>query len=155
MDTAFPGYSHTQKAPLCLIVYGTAIVMIAGAWCAHAEGPITLILAASGIVMALLASAFHHLTIVDQGEGLAIRFGPVPVFNRTVRYADIVKVEIGRTLILDGWGIHLSVRGGWVCNIWSRACVVLHLRKGILRVGTDDGADLARFLEGKIVRQGT
>jgi hypothetical protein len=104
MDTALPGYSHAQKAPLCLIVYGTAIAMIAGAWCAQAEGPITLILAGSGIEMALQASAFHYLTIVDQGEGLAIRFGPVPLFSRTVRYADIVKVEIGRTLILDGWG---------------------------------------------------
>ena len=56
--------------------------------------------------MALLASAFHQLTVEDQGDHLAIRFGPLPLFRRKVRYAEIEKVEVGRTLILDGWGIH-------------------------------------------------
>jgi hypothetical protein len=37
---------------------------------------------------------------------------------------DIGSVEIGRTLHLDGWGIHMSVRGGWVWNLWGRDCVV-------------------------------
>ena len=119
------------------------------------ERPIALILTGTGIVMVLLGSAFHHLTVEDQGEKLAIRFGPVPLFGRTVRYADIVKVEVGRTLILDGWGIHLSLRGGWVWNLWGRDCVVLHLRKGVLRIGTDDAPNLAQFLEEKIVQQGT
>jgi hypothetical protein len=32
----------------------------------------------------------------------AIRFGPVALFRRTVRYSDIDKAEVGRTLILDG-----------------------------------------------------
>jgi hypothetical protein len=50
---------------------------------------------------------------------LVIRFGPIPLFRRTVRYADIQKVEVGRTLILDGWGIHFSIRGGWVWNLWG------------------------------------
>jgi hypothetical protein len=37
--------------------------------------------------------------------------GPLPLFRRTVLYADIAGVEVGRTLIPDGWGIHYSVRG--------------------------------------------
>ena len=86
---------------------------------------------------------------------LAIRFGPVPLFRRTVRYADIEKVEVGRTLILDGWGIHYSIRGGWVWNLWGRDCVVVHLKNGgVLRIGTDDAENLACFLEGKISQQG-
>ena len=28
MDTPDPGYAHTQKAPLCLIVYGGAVAML-------------------------------------------------------------------------------------------------------------------------------
>jgi len=40
-------------------------------------------------------------------------------------------------------------------NLWGRDCVVLHLKKGVLRVGTDDAENLARFLEGKITAQGT
>jgi hypothetical protein len=105
---------------------------------------------AVGLVIALLAPAFHHLTVADQGDRLTIRFGPVPLFGRTVRYVDIEKVEVGRTLLLDGWGIHASVRGGWVWNLWRRNCVVVHLKNGVLRIGTDDAENLARFLEGRI-----
>jgi hypothetical protein len=104
-----------------------------------------------GLLIAMLTPAFHLLTVVDEGERLAIRFGPIPLFRKTVRYAEIEKVEVGRTLILDGWGIHLSIRGGWVWNLWGRDCVVVHFRQGsVLRIGTDDAANLAGFLEGKI-----
>src|ERR1022692_4030331 len=104
-----------------------------------------------GLLNASLAPCFHHLNVVDQRDVLTIRFGPVPLFGRSVKYADIEKVEIGRTLILDGWGIHLSIRGGWVWNLWGRNCVVVHFRSGgVLRIGTDDTQNLARFLEAKI-----
>jgi hypothetical protein len=144
-----PGYSHTQKAPLCLILYGSALACIVLAWMI---GDTSGIFIAGGVslVIAMLGPAVHHLTVVDQGDKLAIRFGPLPLFRRTVRYADIEKVEVGRTLILDGWGIHLSLRGGWVWNLWGRDCVVVHRRNGIIQIGTDDAENLAKFLEGKI-----
>jgi hypothetical protein len=50
-----------------------------------------------------------------------------------------------------GWGIHYSVRGGWVWNVWGRDCVVVRLNDGgVLQIGTDNAPDLARFLEEKI-----
>ena len=140
-QTTTPGYSHTQKAPLCLILYGSALacfvlVSIVG------ETPGIYIGGGVGLLIALLAPAFHHLTVVNQGDRLAIRFGPLPLFRRTVRYADIEKVEVGRTLILEGWGIHYSVRGGWVWNLWGRDCVVVHCKNGaVLRIGTDDASE--------------
>jgi hypothetical protein len=150
------GYLHTQKAPLYLLVYGTALALLVGAWFTHEETPIALILAGTGLLTFFLAIAFHHLTIEDQGDHLKIRFGPVPLFRRTVRYADIERVEVGRTLILDGWGIHYSIRGGWVWNLWGRDCVVVHFKKGgMLRIGTDDAENLARFPEGKIPQEGS
>jgi hypothetical protein len=152
--TEAPGYSHTQKAPLSLFVYGAAIALFVGAWIARSEFPVPLILAGSGAAMCLLALAFHHLTVVDRGELLAIRFGPLPLFRRTVRYADIASVEVGRTLILEGWGIHYSIRGGWVWNLWGRRCVVVLLKNGgVLRVGTDDADNLAHFLEAQIAHE--
>jgi hypothetical protein len=114
--TEAPGYSHTQNAPLCLILYGSALVCFAVAWTVGSH-PGSFIPVAVGLVIVLLAAAFHHLTVVDYGDRLAINFGPLPLFRRTVRYTDIEKVEVGRTLILDGWGIHYSVRGGWVWNL--------------------------------------
>lgn len=149
-ETKIPGYSHTQKAPLCVILYGSALACIALALMIGETAGI-VIGGGVGLLIGLLAPAFHHLTVVDQGEVLAIRYGPVPLFRRTVRYADIEKVEVGRTLLLDGWGIHLSIRGGWVWNLWGRACVVVRFKNGgTLRIGTDDAENLARFLEGKV-----
>ena len=67
-----------------------------------------------------------------------------------MRYADIAGVVVGRTLILEGWGIRYSVGGGWVWNLWGRDRVVVHLKDGgVLRIGTDDAFNLARFLEEK------
>jgi hypothetical protein len=148
--TASPGYSHTQKAPLCLILYGSALACII---LATTIGETQGIYIAGGVslLLTVLAPAFHHLSVEDQGEVLAIRFGPIPLFRRTVRYAEIEEIEVGRTLLLDGWGIHMSIRGGWVWNLWGRDCVVVHLRNGgVLRIGTDDADNLAGFLETKV-----
>lgn len=154
MDTATRGYSHTQKAPLCLILYGSGITAITLA--VLIGDYLGIVIAGSvSLVLLLLAPCFHHLTVEDQGDVLAIRFGPVPLFRRTVQYADIGSVEVGRTLLMEGWGIHLSIRGGWVWNLWGRTCVVVHFKDGgTLRIGTDDAENLARSLEGKIAQQG-
>lgn len=149
------GYSHTQTAPLCLVLYFTAIWLLIASWFTQDQPTIPFALAVGGVITAVIASAFHHLTVEDQGDGLAIRFGPLPLpmFRRTVQYADIVKAEVGRTLILDGWGIHMSLRGGWVWNLWGRDCVVVHMANGgVLRIGTDDAEKLAQFLEGKLAK---
>jgi hypothetical protein len=142
-----------QKAPLCLLLYGSALLCFALGWMVG-DTPGIYIAVAVCLVSALLAPAFHHLTVADQGDRLAVRFGPVLLFGRTIRYADIASVEVGRTLFLDGWGIHYSIRGGWVWNLWGRDCVVVRLKNGgTLRIGTGDAPGLARFLDGK-VRQG-
>jgi len=153
--TTTPGYSHKQTAPLCLILYGVGITAIAQA--VPLGDYLGIVIAGSvSLVLVLLASCFHYLAVEDRGDVLAIRFGPVPLFRRTVRYADIGSVEVGRTLLLDGWGIHLSIRGGWVWNLWGRTCVVIHFKDGgTLRIGTDNAPNLTCFLEGKVAEQGT
>ena len=144
-------YVHTQRAPLCLFVYGAALLFFVGAFCTRELEIYPFAFMGVGGLMALLALAFHHLTVRDEGDRLAIRFGPLPLFATSLRYADIESVEVGRTLLLDGWGIHLSVRGGWVWNLWGRACVVVRKKNGgILRIGTDEPANLERFLKERI-----
>ena len=44
----------------------------------------------------------------------------------------------------------MSIRGDWVWNLWGRDCVMVHLTKGVLRIGTDDAENLAALLDGKI-----
>ena len=108
-----------------------------------------------GLLFALLAPGLYHLTVEDEGHWLAVRFGPLPLFRTGVRYEDIEGVEVGRTTLLDCCGIHWSLRGGWVWSLWGWECIVVRRRRGVLRVGTDDAANLARFLEAKTAQQGT
>jgi hypothetical protein len=152
MDTSTPtpGYSHTQKGPLCWILYGPALVCFAFAigMPTVQQFPGKLIAFAIGVVLVLVGMCFHHLTVEDRGDFLSIRFGLIPLFRRKLWYADIAKVEVGRTIILDGWGIHYS-RGGWVWNLWGWDCVLVYFDKSKLRIGTDDAANLCRFLNDK------
>lgn len=146
-------YRHTQRAPLCLLVYALAVFLLVLGWVWRNEPPIRWLFPPIGLLILILAASFHRLTVADQGERLSIRFGPVPLFRHSVRYEDIVSAEVGRTTILDGWGIHLSLRGGWVWNLWGRDCVVVSFKNGgTLRVGTDDADNLVRFIAQKIHR---
>lgn len=149
-----PEYSHTQKAPLSAVLYGAALTCFVFGWLAG-ESPGIYIAGGAGLLIALLAPGFHHLTVEDRGDVLAIRFGPLPLFGRTVRYADVERAVVGRTLLLDGWGIHYSLRGGWVWNLWGRSCVVVRFKQGgVLRIGTDEAEALARFLNHQIAEVG-
>jgi hypothetical protein len=150
-DTNTPGYAHTQKAPLCLLVYALAAIFLVLGWFIEDAPPIPWVFSPVGLLMLIIAASFHHLTVKDRGDVLSVHFGPIRLFRRTVNYSDIVKVEVGRTLLLDGLGIHMSIRGGWVWNLWGRDCVVVSFRNGgTLRIGTDDAENLTRFLKGKI-----
>jgi len=95
-------YQHTQRAPLCLLVYGTAIMFLVLGWVLRNEPGIQWIFPAVGLLLFILAASFPHLTVEDKGDRLSISFGPIPLFRRSIKYEDIVSVEVGRTTILDG-----------------------------------------------------
>jgi hypothetical protein len=148
-------YRHTQRAPLCWILYGLALLFFVIAWREQAVPAIRYVFPVVGLLVIVLAASFHHLTVIDEGDRLAVQFGPLPLFRTSVHYDDIVASETGKTTWLDGWGIHKSFRGGWVWNLWGWDCVVLTLRKGTLRIGTDDADSLAKFLAGKRSKSGS
>lgn len=161
-------YRHTQHAPLCWLLYGVAGAVVVAAALLRDAGPAPYILAFTAAIVCLIAAGFHHLTVEDLGDRLLIGFGPLPLFRRTLLYADVAAAEVGRTTMLEGWGIHVSPRGGWVWNIWGRDCVVVTLRRRLrpsrwrllsrllfdgddrLTIGTDDAANLAEFLRGRM-----
>lgn len=155
MSTPVPAYAHTQKGPLwlLLVVPAAATFAIAGVTACYVadQPPPALILVGVGSVLAFFGLSFRHLTVEDAGDRLTIRFGPLPLFRRTLRYADIEKVEVGWTHLLDGWGIHYSIRGGCVWNLWGWDCVAVYLKDGRrLWIGSDDAPGLAHFLQGRI-----
>lgn len=151
MTSHVPAYRHTQHSPLAWLLAACALPFPALYWL-DSSGALDLPSPGAGlfvlpcVAIGIVALSFHHLTVADAGDGLSIRFGPLPLFRRKVLYEDIESVDVGRTLVIEGWGIHYSLRGGWIWNLWGRDCVVLHLRKGTLRIGTDDAENLAEFL---------
>ena len=143
-------YHHQQRGPwhLVLLAIGCGLFLAAGL-----GGDIVVrgILVASGSWMCLFAMCFQRLTVRDEGLHLAIRFGPLPLFQRRVAYAEIESVQRGRTSWLEGWGIHLSPGGGWTWNLWGFDCVDFYMdgrRK--LRVGTDDAERLTQYVQARI-----
>lgn len=142
-----PAYQHTQRAPLCLILYAFAILEFILAWTLRHQQAIPWLMMSIGVLMLILAASFHYLRVSDSGDKLLVSFGPLPLFRRVVRYDDIASAEVGRTWLLDGWGIHWRLGEGGVWNIWGRDCVVLRMKKETLRIGSDDARNLAAFLQ--------
>ncbi|WP_298858698.1 hypothetical protein [uncultured Gimesia sp.] len=146
-------YYHTQRAPISLILYAVAGMLFCLGWFTRDQPPqpfLNLIFTSVGLIISVIAASFHYLTVADEIDRLRIRFGPLPLFHRTILYENILSVEVDRTTIIEGWGIHLSPRGGWVWNLWGRDCIVLNLKKGTLRVGSDDVENLAAFVKSRI-----
>lgn len=146
-------YHHTQRAPLCLLLYGVALTLIAVGFAVPDVPALNYLYPPLGLVLLVMAASFHSLTVQDLGNSISIGFGPIPLFQRRINYQDIDRVAVGRTTLLEGWGIHMSLRGGWVWNLWGRDCVVVQYKKGVLRIGTDDANNLANFLTAKASEQ--
>jgi hypothetical protein len=143
-------YDHTQRAPLYLVLLPAGIALLVGAWFVP-ERVVQIVLAVCGVLNFLLAASFRQLTVRDEGDHLLIHFGPLSLFRRRISYTDIQRAKRSRTTFLEGWGIHLSHRGGWVWNLWGFDCVDLDLSRGRkLRIGTDDPAGLETFLKERI-----
>ena len=143
-------YQHTQKGPWWLLMYALAAVFLTVTCYVYEEPPLAITFGITGFIMFILGASIHWLTVADEGNRLVIRFGPFPLFRRRIWYDDIVDAEITRTTFLDGWGIHLSPRGGWVWNIWGYDCVKLRLKRGTLWLGTDDPQGLFELLAKRI-----
>ena len=143
-------YNHTQHGRRHNVLFAATFVTMTDAWFARGEPGFVVTLLAIAAVFALCGLMFRSLTIRDEGDWLALRFGPLPVLRKRIRYADITGVEIGRTTVLDGWGIHYFPGRGWTYNVWGFGCVKLTLGRKIIPVRSDDAEGLAKVIRGKM-----
>ncbi len=143
-------YNHTQNAPLHYIVSAPGIISLGAAWFARADAVAVAICLSVAVVLFLAAAMCHHLTVSDEGDWLAVRFGPLPLLSKRIRYDQMTAAEPDRSTILDGWGVHYMIGKGWIYNLWGFDCVRISLGKKAIRVGTDDLDNLLDFLRGKI-----
>ena len=143
-------YNHTQHAPLHFIVSAPAIICLGSAWFARGDPTAVAICVAVAFTLFLAAAMCHHLTVADEGDWLAVRFGPLPLLSKRIRYDRMTAVAPDRSSILDGWGIHYMPGKGWIYNLWGFDCVRVSLGNKAVRVGTNDLDNLLAFLCGKI-----
>lgn len=142
-----PTYSRTQHSPLWALPLGLAAALLALAVLAVPAGaPERWALLGAAAVMAFVASTVATLTVRDAGDRLLVRYGPLPLFGTSVRYADVRRVEPSRSRLIDGWGIHWVPGRGWTFNLWGMDCVELRTERRRLRIGTTEPRELARLV---------
>lgn len=148
------GYDHTQRGILHWLLGSLALLFLAVAPGAYEDEAIAgLVLAGMGVLVGGLAPCFAYLRVCDRGPNLEIAFGPWRAFRTRIAYDEIVSVAVGRSALIDGWGIHRIPGRGWTWNIHGFSAVELRLRGGKrLRIGTDDPAGLAAFLTARAGR---
>ncbi len=143
-------YQHTQHGSLHLIVLILGSLMCVGACMLRGDQMAFWILAGTALLMGLLGCMFGSLTVRDEGDCLAVRYGPIPFFKATFNYKEITEIAPDRTTWIDGWGIHWVPGRGTTYNLWGFSCVRLTLGKKVCRVGSDDVDNLVAFLKEKI-----
>lgn len=141
------GYAHTQSGRLQWVLWAAAVLCVIGAFVVWGEEPwAAWVCIGCAAVLVLFVFSFSTLTVRDEGDVLAIRFGPLPFWKRRVPYASIADARPGRSRLVDGWGIHWFPGRGWTWNLWTFDCVEMTVDGKPFRVGTDDKENLATFL---------
>jgi len=143
-------YEHTQRAPLYLILLAALVPILVLAWILRGDASASNAMLVLAAILFLVSLMFMHLTVRDEGQYLAIRYGPLPVFRRRIAYADISSIEPSRSSWIDGWGIHWVPGRGHTYNLWGFRCVRLAVRGRVVRVGTDDVENLVQYLRDRI-----
>ncbi|QDU57053.1 hypothetical protein Pan181_32670 [Aeoliella mucimassa] len=143
-------YEHTQHSPLhWLLLVPAGAMLLSAAWATESPAVVAVLLG-SGLITGVLGFSFGRLTVRDEGSRLAIEFGPLPLFRKTVEYHEITDVCVARSSWIDGWGIHWMPGRGTTYNLWGFDCVELQLGNQQLRVGTDEAENLAEFLRQRL-----
>ena len=144
-----PEYEHVQKGIVKPILVVTALLCLIGGFFMRDRPPYLVICAGAALVCVILAYAMSYLSVRDAGDRLESRFGPLPLFKKSVPYSEMVSAEKDRSRFWAGWGIHWT-RKGWLWNIGGFDCVRIRTDKKSMLIGTDDPAGLVSFLRSRI-----
>ncbi len=70
--------THTQPGRRHYVLLALTLATLAGAWLARSDHTVVAIFVGIAAIFVLCGLMFGSLTIRDEGEGLALRFGPLP-----------------------------------------------------------------------------
>lgn len=143
-------YNHTQRAPLASLLFAVAGGFVVAAFWLSQSTYLALILAIAAAATAFFAFCFGSMTVRDDGDGLEICYGPLPLFRKRLLYETMTSAERGRSALIDGLGIHWVPFRGWTYNLWGFDCVVIKVGHKVFRVGSDDVDNLTQFINTRL-----
>ena len=143
-------YQHTQRAPLHWILYLPAGGLFFVAWQIRLESQLSIVFGLVGFLLIVLAISFKELTVREKDDHLEVRFGPLRIFGTDIRFSEITDVEIGKTKLIDGWGIHYVPFRGWALNLWGFNCVKITRKTSVIRIGSDDVEQLTEVVARRV-----
>ncbi len=143
-------YDHTQRGLWHWLLLAIGSGCFLASWSLRHEPLGHYVCLGVALLMIVIGLSFMQLTVRDEQDALAVRFGPLPLFFTRIPYDKIRSVEPGQTTLLDGWGIHYLPGRGTTFNIWGFHCVRIELESRTLRIGTDDVENLTQFLHQRM-----
>lgn len=140
-------YRRRQPArALLTIIFFPVLVCALAAW-SHPEYRVTLWVISTMLTIGALL--FSSLTIEVDADTLRWRFGP-GIVRKQVALKDIANVEMTKSTLLEGWGIHYTKRG-WLYNVSGRDAVVITQKDGkSFMLGSNDVVGLWEALQNRI-----
>jgi len=146
-------YQHTQHGRIhyLLAPFGAGAIVGSVLLLDRGEPYPAVAVGLVGLLMLVAALSFARLSVREEGDRLAVRFGPIGLARTSVRYGAIRSFRRGRSSLVDGLGIHWLPGRGWIWNLSGFDCVELEVEgRGRLRIGTDDPDGLVRHLEERV-----
>ena len=120
---------------------------------------IIIILFLSG-PMTIYGLSTRSLLMRDEGDCLALRYGPIPLLRQRFSYSQMITAEPDRCRLSDVygtfnfWGGRHTPGKSWSYGLMGlgKDCVKVQMGKKTVRIGTDDVDGLVTFLQNKIGR---
>lgn len=144
-------YKHTQRGPLCWVLVAFAAMSTLLTGLVH-ESPFARLLIVVPFLILLLAACFATLTVQVTAAEIDVRFGPLPLFQRRIAFTSVSEVEVARSGLIDGFGVHWIPGRGWIWNLWGFDCVALVVDGEPFRIGTNDPTGLAEAIRSSVPR---
>ena len=136
-------YHHRQWANPLIFILGLGMIFCLTLALQNIEIILSISIA---LILLITGIIFSQLSIEVTDQELRWKFG-LGLIQHRVKLSEIETVEITRTRLIQGWGIHLTDRG-WLYNVDRLQAVAIKLKNHQqFLLGTDEPQQLVSAIE--------
>lgn len=145
-------YEHTQRGTLIIAAVSAAIILMIAISLLAGFVPVTVLV---GCILVFVLSIMSTLTVTVSDDALWIRFGPVPLIQKSWPVSDISSAAVVTNPWYYGFGIRWTPSGP-LYNVSGSGAVEVSLHSGKqFRIGTDEPGTLSHAILETLKRQRT